>query len=300
MTVAAVILTYNRKEILGKCLMAVAAQTRGCDEIVVVDNASTDGTSAMLEQEWAGRVTILTLEQNIGAAGGFNTGMKLAFRKGHDYIWVMDDDVIPAPDALEHLQTSFDHLTSLKLTAPFVVSNATDPSGLCTNTPDISLQKDERSFEAWPLLLHHTIVPVKRATFVSILFPRTTLQRYGLPIREMFIWGEDFEYTARVSQNRPGYLIGKSKVVHVRAIPGSINVFTETNRTRIGYFYHLKRNQMFMRRHLRDGSPVRHVLHQVPIAGKLILSGQFRKTWLVILGTLHGLFFNPIIEPAEG
>lgn len=89
MKVAAVVVTYNRKELLRECLQALLNQTRPLDEIIVVDNASTDGTDQMIPEEFP-QITHVRLPENIGGAGGFHEGMKLAYEKGHDWIWVMD------------------------------------------------------------------------------------------------------------------------------------------------------------------------------------------------------------------
>ena len=109
--VTAVVVTYNRKELLVECLQALLAQTvfdtgAGCElEILVVDNASTDGTasslSPLLERE--PRIHYMLLEENLGGAGGFCAGMKRAVEEGCDYVWIMDDDTIPKPQALEKL-----------------------------------------------------------------------------------------------------------------------------------------------------------------------------------------------------
>jgi dTDP-4-dehydrorhamnose reductase len=298
--VFAVILTYNRRGLLSECLSAVSQQTSPCDRIIVVDNGSTDDTLDMLRAEWSGRVTVCALPQNIGAAGGFNAGTRFAYQEGADYIWLMDDDVIPETDALERLLDADETLREREIFAPFVISNATTPAGLSTNTPELHVRQNAVSYATWPLLLDRCIVPVGRATFVSILFPRETIKRYGLPIAEMFMWGEDMEFTMRITRDGPGYLVGDSRVVHVRALSGAPDIRTERNPARIRYFYYLKRNQMFMRRRLRHGSITKHVLRQLKLAAELIIQREFYKARLVVTGTLDGLAFNPPLEKADG
>ena len=98
----AVVVTYNRlpklKVSLARLLEVPAAQLQA---VVVVDNASTDGTGAWLAGQGDPRLVCLTSAANIGGAGGFETGMKQAVaRFDPDWILVMDDDARPRPGAL--------------------------------------------------------------------------------------------------------------------------------------------------------------------------------------------------------
>lgn len=92
---AAVIVTFNRKELLGKNIRMLLKQTRPFDKIFVVDNCSTDGTPEYLkDQGWMDdpRFVYVKTHANIGGAGGFYTGTKAAYEAGADYIVLMDDD----------------------------------------------------------------------------------------------------------------------------------------------------------------------------------------------------------------
>lgn len=98
--VAAVVVTYNRLALLKRCVGCLRGQTALCD-ILIVNNASTDGT-----EEWlAAQADLLSRNtgSNLGGAGGFNYGMRWAVEAEFDYVWVMDDDTLPKPDALEKL-----------------------------------------------------------------------------------------------------------------------------------------------------------------------------------------------------
>ena len=103
--VAVVVVTYNRKALLVECLEALLNQTHAPERILVIDNAATDGTPELLAQMgllnepsiWYQR-----LEENLGGAGGFEIGMRLAYSHlDCDWFWLMDDDTIPTPAALE-------------------------------------------------------------------------------------------------------------------------------------------------------------------------------------------------------
>ena len=104
--ITAVVVSYNRKELLVDCIKSILSQTRKPDQVVIINNASTDGTLDTLKS--MGYTTnpcifIISMEKNIGGAGGFHEGIKYAYNNNADWIWCMDDDCIPYPDALELL-----------------------------------------------------------------------------------------------------------------------------------------------------------------------------------------------------
>ena len=109
-TITTVIVTYNRKHLLKQCLDSLLAQDRPLDRITLMDNASTDGTNDMLKKEGYLDNKVLDytrLPTNTGGAAGFHDGMKKAFEAGYDWIWMMDDDVNPAPDCLSKLLKAY-------------------------------------------------------------------------------------------------------------------------------------------------------------------------------------------------
>ena len=100
LSVAALVATVNRRDLLHKHITQLLAQTRPLNEIIVVDNASDDGTFEMLQTEFPS-VTVIRFEENMGNVGGIASGLELAFEKGHDWFWVMDDDANASEEALE-------------------------------------------------------------------------------------------------------------------------------------------------------------------------------------------------------
>lgn len=104
-SVAAVVVTYNRKDYLAALLPSLLASSRPLDEVYVVDNASTDGTREWLAAHYGDHpvVTPVLLETNSGGSGGFYEGVRRAYADGHDWFWLMDDDVTVIEDGLEGL-----------------------------------------------------------------------------------------------------------------------------------------------------------------------------------------------------
>ena len=98
----AVVVTYNRRPLLLEALAAVHAQSRAPDAVIVVDNASTDGTAAAVRSRYPS-VRLAELARNTGGAGGFACGLALALSAPADLVWLMDDDTVPGPGALRAL-----------------------------------------------------------------------------------------------------------------------------------------------------------------------------------------------------
>lgn len=106
MKIAAVVVTYNRGQMLLDTLSGLRKQTRQLDRIFLINNASTDNTHELLQAnnifDWA-ELEYVLLDRNSGGAGGFRKGILLAYEAGYDWIWTMDDDVEPDENALEAL-----------------------------------------------------------------------------------------------------------------------------------------------------------------------------------------------------
>lgn len=102
MRILAAIVTYNRVALLERCIDHVLSQTRPPDELLVVNNSSTDGTVEMLERK---RIKYVT-QPNVGSAGGWKRCIDEAIASKCDAVWLMDDDGYPDRDALRILEAS--------------------------------------------------------------------------------------------------------------------------------------------------------------------------------------------------
>ena len=101
--VTAVVVTYNRLPLLRRCLAALQGQTAQGLRVLVVDNASADGTAEYLKTLAMSGLVCRILTENLGGAGGFAYGMQAAAKLGCKAVWLMDDDTLPEPQALEAL-----------------------------------------------------------------------------------------------------------------------------------------------------------------------------------------------------
>lgn len=101
---AAVVVTYNRKELLRQCITKLLRQKGISCDVIIIDNASTDGTEEMIHTEFNQTTVIYeNTGKNLGGAGGFEYGIEKAVRMGYEYVWIMDDDTLPEESALAAL-----------------------------------------------------------------------------------------------------------------------------------------------------------------------------------------------------
>ena len=243
---AAVIVTYNRLDMLKKCLQAVLEQNDNDYNVLVVDNASTDNTAAYGKSIQDPRLIYLNTGANLGGAGGFHFGMKEAFFMGARWVWIMDDDVIPDKNALKELHAAKNSISDKK--KAYFASCVYGLDGCAMNTPGVD-PKSKNGYPFWYNHLDKGMVRLNAATFVSLLINSDAILNCGLPCKDFFIWGDDTEYTKRLYRNYgAAYLVGKSKVVHARTNSKNLTIFNEDNAARIGMYYYMIRNTLIYTR----------------------------------------------------
>ena len=205
--VMAVVVTYNRKELLKECINALLKQDYDNCNVLVVDNASTDGTKEYIAKELKNkRVHYVNTGANLGGAGGFNYGIKEAYKIGCDFIWIMDDDCIVHNDSLTKL---LDADKKLNGDYGFLSSKVLwKDNTICK----MNIQKTKMT--KWLKDYDTNYQPIVLASFVSLFLKKEVVEEFGLPIKEFFIWTDDWEYTRRISKNKKCYYISDSIVTH--------------------------------------------------------------------------------------
>jgi GT2 family glycosyltransferase len=186
--VCAVVVTYNRRDLLRECLVSLQAQTHVPDTILVVNNASTDGTAQMLSAEFA-QLEVLTLAENVGGAGGFHAGMKWAYEQGYDWLWLMDDDGRAAPDCLEKLLA---HARPNSVMVPVQQDSSGRLYGINEWRNNLFEVTGRIVAGKQPVSGNFTFA------FVGPLIARTVVEKVGLPNKDFFIWFDDHEYALRI------------------------------------------------------------------------------------------------------
>ena len=291
-TTAAVVVTYNRIELLKECVAHLQAQTAPAD-ILIIDNASTDGTGELFAEAQDG-ILYFNTGANLGGAGGFNYGMRKAVELGYEYVWVMDDDTLPEPTALEKLLEAdeklggnYGWLSSLALW--------NDRTECKMNRQKIMPKKFE-----YLHLMQYSILSVEQASFVSLFLKSQTIKEFGLPIKDFFIWGDDIEFTRRicVRNKMPCFLVGESVVIHAMKENSGSNIATD-NTERIDRYRYAFRNEAFLYR--KEG--LKGICYYLAKCGKNFFMIIFKKNSkkakrirVLLSSMLKGLFFNPKID----
>ena len=288
--VIAVIVTYNRKELLKECIEALLAQNYKDCAVLVIDNASTDGTEKYIKKYVDDKkVLYKNTGENLGGAGGFNFGMKEAYSLGGDYIWLMDDDCIVHDDSLSKLLEADE---KLKGNYGFLSSKVLWRDGsLCV------MNRQKRTFSKWLDDFDTDCQPIAMASFVSLFLKTKTIKEYGLPIKEFFIWTDDWEYTRRISRKEKCYFVSSSIVTHKSK--NNIGASIAEADERLERFSYLYRNDCVLYR--REGLKgwfllrVRLFIHKMRIL-KSDKKDKKERIQIIRRAIKEGKRFNPTIE----
>lgn len=279
---AAVVVSYNRVELLKKCLAALKGQTQPLDEIIVVDNGSTDGSAEYVEQHHPD-ITLFRTGSNLGGAGGFAWGVEIAIARGHRGAWLMDDDAEPELDALAPIAALYDSADPAPaFVASLVTVGRTKINKLNGGVFSTDLERHVQAAQ-WDA------VAVDMVTFVGVMINLDVAARTHLPVSDFFIWVDDAEYTARLSDRGIGVMLPSSRVNHPDDKPASNDMGWRL-------FYYLRnrlwyvraRRTSFGRMGLEFIALCIHAVKQFPVAAskKLWLTSVARGLWL-------GLFTRP-------
>lgn len=289
----AIVVTYNRKNLLKECIQRLKSLDVPCD-VLIVDNASTDGTSSYIADELNDNISYVNTGSNLGGAGGFNYALKKAYNTKYKYLWLMDDDTMVHKDSLTEflkaahsLDDDFGFLSSFGL--------FTDGQPCKMNIQKVTTKWTDG------ITSYNYLIKTEKATFVSLFIKRTIIGEIGLPVKEFFIWADDSEYTTRISKRFRSYTVLKSEITHKMAsnTDAGLKSFLNEDTDRYQRFYYSFRNRFYIAK--RDGfsNILFYLARLIAIALVTLVKAKkyrFKKFMIVLKGLFDGIFFSPKVE----
>jgi len=308
-SVCAVVVTYNRKDLLLECLEALRKQTRPINATYLIDNASTDGTPELLKEKgyiqelppenlvepWEKEFKIKNLmdgqviklhyvrmHENTGGAGGFHEGVKRAYEKGYDWLWLMDDDVEPLEHALERF-FDFTHLSKCIHPSRILPNGGRLRWGGCISleTGYTTLLESDENF--WR---NKEFTCVNFGCFEGMFIHREIVRDIGFPRKEFFLIRDDTHY---------GYLASQYTLnIYIRDVLLKKKVDTHRGKLYPFKMYLAMRNSIYVSRLVSRNKSLWLMVTSFKFArslGSAILKHRsFRLALAAIVGCFDGLF----------
>ena len=281
MRVGAVVVTYNRPALLLECLAALARQTPELHEVLIIDNASAPDTCRALADaglvpgaavEHAARgeaceyvslapestlnLRYVRLDANTGGAGGFAEGLRRALELNWEWVWLMDDDAQPRPEALKLL------LERERPDAAVLVGRVEEPVRRGASFHR-GLVNGRRLFPTLQRPVPDDVyaspeTEIDMASFVGFLVRASAVRRAGLPRADFFIQHDDLEYSLRIKEYGKIILLPASVMLHHFAVGRrSRKLFGRVSyrlpRSQIWLSYFGVRNLVYLARAHADG-----------------------------------------------
>jgi rhamnopyranosyl-N-acetylglucosaminyl-diphospho-decaprenol beta-1,3/1,4-galactofuranosyltransferase len=221
--VVAVTVTYNSAELLKNAINALLGQTYEVKKIIIVDNASNAENKKIIEiiASLSEKIVIVSLSKNSGGAGGFEAGVAYAKDNyGFDWVWLMDDDAYPTDNCLEEL-LKYSTLDNVGCLAPLIY-------GVDNKRFQLYHHKMVKRFLSKDVIAYNNVEEVQEYSiidadaFVGPLISKEVVDKVGIPDGSLFIYGDDLEYTYRISKRFNVYLI-RSAVINHKDIAASMS-----------------------------------------------------------------------------
>jgi len=292
MNIKAVIVTYNRKNLLQRSIQNLR-QNKALNDIIVVNNGSTDGTGEWLSQQTG--LSVVT-QENVGGSGGFYTGIQKAYEEGADWIWCMDDDVFPHADCLDHLLEYADREDIGIMSPRRLLDGKVFTHEFCHynfSNPFASMHGEKLKFEesggrkvTGGLSDNNNqdnLSPLRivGCDFEGPFIRREVVEKIGLPNKKLFIFCDDTDYCLRA------HLAG----FHLLYVPEALmdkhkffsdDTWTTRNQKKKWKRYYQVRNEAYLNHHYGHNWGVRYLRSFIGVIGYIIpaiVSMPFAKAW---------------------
>lgn len=216
---AVVVVTYNRQELLKECLEQIENQTFPPQKIIVVNNASTDGTAEYLRKYKTDNAhyRIVTCEENLGGAGGFEKGIQVSAEVKADCVLMIDDDAILEKDYMEKIMEARLRYSGYQAFAGTVMTNGRIDTFHRRNIARPGLRLKNCPENCYTGGNAERPFACDIASFCGMVVDRSLIEKTGLPCSEYFIWFDDTEYSMRINRYTRFLVIPDAKLNHKTA-----------------------------------------------------------------------------------
>lgn len=294
--VTSVVVTFNRKKYLEENLNALLSQKDEDTDIIVVDNASTDGTEELVKRfisSYPNRIHYINAKKNLGGAGGFNIGIKEAIKCGYKYAWVMDDDSIPDIGALSSLIKKAEVLGDK---FSFLGSTVLWTDGKIHPMNQISV--NNYIYEDINAIRNNNLIRIGNCSFVGCFLNLYYAKQTFLPIAEFFIYGDDAEYSFRLARLAKSYLDLDSIIIH-KTPTKDVGLIEKETPERLARYYYNYRNNIYIRRKQSKKAVLKYLFVALTDVFRIIKTHnnfKMKRIYVLAKGCISGMFFNPKLE----
>jgi GT2 family glycosyltransferase len=292
LNILAVVVTHNRRELLGRCLDHLQAQTCPPDAILVINNASTDGTVELLQSRGIPFIT----QENVGSAGGWHCGIQHAMDHGFDAVWLMDDDGFPDAGALAALEPA---LKSGVACASSVVVREDDPRRFVFPFPVLDAAGMPVIFRLPRKLA--TLADLRRAAtdgiypfahlFNGALVSLTAIRQVGNVNRDYFIYGDEVDYLFRL--RKAGSVISVLDAMHYHPD------VSKRPYSPVKVYYYVK-NSLVLNARYFNAVWVRHAMLLVAVLGRMASRNGIGFVLSILMGRYASVFYTAIVRGLQG
>jgi len=290
--ILAIVVTHNRRELLSRCIDFLKEQTRPLDAVLVINNASTDGTVEMMERRNVPFVT----QENVGSAGGWHRGIEHALDQGFDAVWLMDDDGFPDVGALEVLEAA---LVQGVACASSVVVKEDDPERFVFPFPLLNTS-------GLPVIWGRprklaSIADLRVAApggtypfahfFNGALVSVSAVRQVGNVNTDFFIFGDEVDYFFRLC--KAGKVISVLDAIHYHPD------VSQRPYTRSKVYYYVK-NTLVLNARYSKAVWLRHILTIAAVLVRTASRNGIGATLSLVLGANAPMFYSAIARGLQG
>jgi len=244
-TITAVVVTYNRKNLLIRCIEHLRRQTKSLDHIIVIDNGCTDGTGTWLDQQ--SDIDVIH-QDNVGGSGGFYRGIQHAVECKYDWIWCMDDDVYPEPDCLENLLLFNDKdtgiLTPLRKQEGQIFLSEVKKFNLIN--PFKSLHSDSVTESD---IQKQDFISIEGITFEGPLIKRKVVDNIGLPNKDLFLLYDDSDYGYRAILEGFDIKLITKAILNKELFFDKCDIIEQRRKSKWKLYYHIRNTVYFNKKY---------------------------------------------------